>query len=177
MFGKRAGEFAARFAKENGAGQIDEDQVQRAMRKALAPFERSGPEGAYAIQHELQQMMQELVGIVRTEDEMREALTRLRRLQQRAGAVAVQGNRAYNPGWHTALDLDNLLIISEAVARAAIERKESRGAQFREDYPSKDPESAKFNIVLRRDGDGMQVRREPIPEIREDLKQIIEEMG
>jgi succinate dehydrogenase / fumarate reductase flavoprotein subunit len=121
-------------------------------------------------------MMQDLVGIVRREEEIRTALDRLEALRQRAGKVSVTGNREYNPGWHTALDLQNLLTISEIVARAALERKESRGAHFRDDYPEKDPAYAKFNIVIKRGPNGeVQVAREPITEMPDYLKKIIEE--
>jgi succinate dehydrogenase / fumarate reductase flavoprotein subunit len=121
-------------------------------------------------------MMQELVGIVRTEAEMRRALEAIARLKQRARAVAVDGNREYNPGWHTALDLVNLLTVAEAVTRAAIERRESRGGHFRDDYPDQDPAAAKFNIVVRKGADGeMVLTREPIPEMPAELKQVIEE--
>ena len=123
-------------------------------------------------------MMQELVGIVRKEDEMVRALEGIDRLWQRAANVAVAGNREYNPGWHTALDLTNLLTVSEAVTRSALERKESRGAQFRDDYPAKDPAFGKINVLVKKDGDGtMKVSREPIPEMPAELKQVIEEMG
>jgi len=177
VFGKRAGTFAANFARDNGGGRIDEDQVQRVARECLEPFERSGTDGPYLIQRELQQMMQNLVGIVRQEQEMREALNGILSLRERARQVSVEGNRDYNPGWHTALDLGNLLTAAEAVTRAALERKESRGAQFREDYPNKDEAAGRFNIVLRKVDEGMQVRREPIAEMRPDLRRIIEEMG
>ena len=121
-------------------------------------------------------MMQSLVGIVRREDEMRNALDGLEELKRRAAKVAVPGGREYNPGWHTALDLGNLLAVSEAVTRSALERKESRGGHFRDDYPEKDPAYGKFNILLRRGENGeMQVSRENIPEMRDDLKRIIEE--
>ena len=101
----------------------------------------------------------------------------VRQLQAEAAHVGVPGNREYNPGWHTALDLANLLTISEAVARAAIERKESRGGHFRDDYPDKDPEYGKFNIVLRKGPDGeMQLERVPIPPMPAELKAVIEEM-
>jgi succinate dehydrogenase / fumarate reductase flavoprotein subunit len=153
--------------------------VARASRQALEPFERAASDGeaSYAVQHELQNVMQNLVGIVRTEQQMLRALTDITQLRERAGRVVVSGNREYNPGWHTALDLTHLLLVSEAVARAAIERKESRGAQFREDYPAKSEEAAKDNLVIARGGDGaMQVRREPIPPLRDDLRQIIEEL-
>ncbi|HUA68344.1 MAG TPA: fumarate reductase/succinate dehydrogenase flavoprotein subunit [Candidatus Saccharimonadales bacterium] len=182
VFGKRAGEFAARFAKEHGAGQINGAQVEEAARQALEPFERGvkaggSAEGPYQVQHDLQEMMQSLVGIVRREEEMVRALEELGKLRERATQVAVFGHREYNPGWNTSLDLKNLLTVSEAVTRSAIERKESRGAHFRDDFPSKDAASGKFNIVIRKGADGsMQVRREPIPEMPAELKQVIEEM-
>jgi succinate dehydrogenase / fumarate reductase flavoprotein subunit len=178
VFGKRAGEFAARFAKENKPGAIDNGQVDAAARHALEPFER-GPngEGPYQVQHDLQEMMQDLVGIVRKQDEIARALEGIQQLWQRAKRAGCSGNREYNPGWHTALDLANLLTVAEAIARSALERKESRGAHFREDYPDKDAAFGKINIVLRRQPDGtMQVRREPIPEMRAELAQIIQEM-
>jgi succinate dehydrogenase / fumarate reductase, flavoprotein subunit len=180
VFGKRAGEYAAKFAREHGQGQINNGQIEEAARAALAPFDRadSREEGPYKIQLDLQEMMQELVGIVRTEDEMRQALEGIERFRERASRVSVTGNREYNPGWHTALDLRNLLTVSEAVTRSAIERKESRGAQFRDDYPAKDPAYGKINVAVRKAADGtMQVAREPIPEMRAELKQVIEEMG
>jgi succinate dehydrogenase / fumarate reductase, flavoprotein subunit len=121
-------------------------------------------------------MMQELVGIVRKEDEMQRALDGIAKLKARAELVGAGGNREYNPGWHTALDLPNLLTISEAVTRSAIERKESRGGHFRDDYPEKDPAYAKFNIVLRKGAGGeMQLERVPIREMPAELQQVIEE--
>jgi succinate dehydrogenase / fumarate reductase flavoprotein subunit len=120
--------------------------------------------------------MQELVGIVRRGDEMQRALDALRGLKERARKVAVTGNREYNPGWHTALDLPNLLTVSEAITMSALERKESRGGHFRDDFPDKDPAYAKFNIVVRRGAGGeIQVTREPLTDMRADLKQIVEE--
>jgi succinate dehydrogenase / fumarate reductase flavoprotein subunit len=122
-------------------------------------------------------MMQDLVGIVRLEEEMERALTGLADLQRLADHVVVPGNREYNPGWHTALDLRNLLTVSEAIALSAIERKESRGAHFRDDYPEKSDEAAKFNLVIRKAQDGsMQLKREPLPPMTAGMKQIIEEM-
>ncbi len=182
VFGRRAGEYAAAYARENAAVNVDAAQVELATTNALRPLDGAGDrapgaEGPYQIQHELQEFMQELVGIVRTEHEMRSALDRVAALKQKAPGVTVPGNREYNPGWHTALDLRNLLTVSEAVARAALERRESRGGHFREDFPDKDPEFAKFNIVLRKGGDGsMQVGREIIPPLPAELAQIIEEM-
>jgi succinate dehydrogenase / fumarate reductase flavoprotein subunit len=128
------------------------------------------------VQRDLQESMQDLVGIVRNEREMRSALEKIGNLRARADKVGVTGNREYNPGWHTALDLENLLTVSEAIARAALERKESRGAQFREDYPDKDDRFSKVNTMISKAPDGsMQIRLEPLPEMPEYLKQVIEE--
>ncbi len=180
VFGKRAGEYAARFAKDHQAGQINRDQVDQAVRMAVAPFERTGSgsngDAPYQIQHELQNMMQDFVGIVRSEPEMQRAIEGIAGLRKRAASVHVPGNREYNPGWHTALDLPNLLTVAEAVARAALTRKESRGAQFREDFPEKDPELGEYNLVVRRGEDGsMTVERRALPEMPAELAQIIEE--
>ena len=139
VFGKRAGEFAAKFAKENQLATIDNAKIDDAAREALEPFERGrAGENPYQVQHDLQEMMQDLVGIVRTEAEMQTRPGGLEKFWERAGRVGVIGHREFNPGWHTALDLKNLLTVSEAITRAALERKESRGAQFRDDYPDKD---------------------------------------
>jgi succinate dehydrogenase / fumarate reductase flavoprotein subunit len=176
VFGKRAGEHAARWAAGNRPGAIDQRQVDEAAQTAVAPFERDPREAPYQLQYALQEMMQNLVGIVRTEPEMRKALDCLESFRERAGRVGVGGHREYNPGWHAALDLHNLITVSEAIARSAIERKESRGGHFRDDYPEKDPAYAKFNIVVRKSRDGrMELARVPIPEMRDELKQIIQE--
>jgi succinate dehydrogenase / fumarate reductase, flavoprotein subunit len=176
VFGKRAGEFAARFARDNSLGKIDNDKIDIVAGEALAPFERSSGENPYALQRDLQEMMQHNVGIVRNEHELQSALEHLQQLWQRANGVGVTGNRDFNPGWHTALDLKNLLTVSEAITRAAIERKESRGAQFREDYPGKDPGLGKVTTLISKAGDGsMQVRLDPLPEMPDYLKQVIEE--
>jgi succinate dehydrogenase / fumarate reductase flavoprotein subunit len=178
VFGKRAGEHAAIFAQENGIGSVNDDQVDQTIKKALAPFEQAGGENPFEIQHELQAMMQDLVGIVRTESEMEQALDGIAKLREREKNVHVPGNIDFNPGWHTALDLNNLLTVSEAITRAAIERKESRGGQYREDFPAKDAEFGKINFTLKKSVDGsMQIKRIPIPEMPAELKQIIEEMG
>src|SRR5262245_27911553 len=163
---KRAGEVDAKCAKDDPtAGGVHNDQVEAAARWALEPFERTGDENPFKVQQDLQEMMQDLVGIVRREDEMLKALDGLVKLNERAARCKVTGNREYNPGWHTAMDLHSLLTVSEAVTRAAILRKESRGAQFREDYPKKD--TAKFgkvNTIVWRGLDGtMQIRLDPIP--------------
>jgi succinate dehydrogenase / fumarate reductase flavoprotein subunit len=175
VFGKRAGESAAVFAKEHDAGVVDTDQVGEIAQRALQPFSRDG-EGPYAIQQDLQVMMQGLVGIARQDPEMQRALDGLVQLNDRANQVSVVGHREYNNGWHTALDLRNLLTVSEAVARAAIMRQESRGAHFREDYLAKDDAWGKQNIIIRKAPDGMmQVDCEPIPQLRTDLVQIIQD--
>jgi succinate dehydrogenase / fumarate reductase flavoprotein subunit len=177
VFGKRAGQYAASYAKDHSLGIIHSEEVVAAEKQALAPFERDGAEGPYAVQYALQDMMQDLVGIVRQEKEMLQALEHIREFQSRAGRVGVQGHREYNPGWHTAVDLHNLLAVSEMVTRAALERKESRGAHFRDDFPAKDDKFGSFNIVIQKGSSGeMQVRREPILEMPPELKQIIEEM-
>src|SRR5208337_4752941 len=176
VFGKRAGEYAAKYAKDNLAASIDMAQVDEVARKSLEPFERSG-ESPYQVQHDLQDMMQKLVGIVRRQDEIEQALDGILKLKERAKHVAVDGNREYNPGWHTSLDLANLLMVSEAITRAAIQRKESRGAHFRDDFPEKDPTYGTFNLAIRKARDGeMEVTREPLPPMTEEQKQIIEEM-
>jgi succinate dehydrogenase / fumarate reductase, flavoprotein subunit len=179
VFGKRAGEYAAEFARANGAARIDAAQVERAMAEALQPFERGATgENPYAVQHDLQQTMQALVGIVRTESEMQEAVERIATFRERAARVGVGGHREYHAGWHTALDLQNLLDVSEAIAKSALERKESRGGHFREDYPDKAAEFGKINVAIRRGAGGRaEVSRVPIPEMPEELKQVIEEMG
>jgi succinate dehydrogenase / fumarate reductase flavoprotein subunit len=177
VFGKRAGEFAARFARDSGLGRIDNQKVDNAAREALAPFERSTGENPYEIQKDLQELMQDNVGIVRTESEMQHAVGELQKLKERAQRAGVVGHREFNPGWHTALDLKNLLTVSEAITRAAIERKESRGAQFREDYPNKDENFSKRNTMVSRGEDSaMQIRWAPLPEMPDYLKQVIQEM-
>ncbi|HET8932856.1 MAG TPA: fumarate reductase/succinate dehydrogenase flavoprotein subunit [Polyangiales bacterium] len=179
VFGRRAGTYAAEFAKQRRAGgsSIDQAQIDRVAKMALEPFELSGNgERPFKLQEDLQAMMQDLVGIVREESEMQRALVGLKELRERAKNLRVPGNREYNGGWHTALDLANLFTVSEAITRCAIERKESRGGHFREDYQNKDPACATFNIVVKRDADGEQrLRREPIPPMPAELQQVIEE--
>lgn len=178
VFGKRAGEYAAKFARENNFGSINNEQIEKTVRWSLEAFDRTNGENPFAIQHDLQDMMQDLVGIVRTEDEMQRALVGIEKLKERREKISLTGNIDFNPSWHTALDLHNLLNVSEAITLAAIERKESRGGQFRDDYPAKDPEFAKFNFTVKKgEGGEMQITRVPIPEMPAELKQIIEEMG
>ena len=177
VFGQRAGEYATKFAKENSFGTINPQELASAEESALRPFEGNGSENPYVVQHKLQDVMQDMVGIVRQEQEMRQALDHIRELKAASQTVGVDGNRDYNAGWHTALDLHNMLTVSEIVTRAALERQESRGAHFRDDFPNKDEQCAKFNIVARKGPNGeVRLTREPIPPMRDDLQQIIEEM-
>jgi len=181
VFGKLAGEHAARYAREHSVpafGAEQREQLASARREALDPLERQdgGGEGPYQIQHELQGNMQALVGIVRNQADLEKGLAAVLSLKTRASRVSVSGNREYNPGWHTAIDLRSLLIVSEAVARGAAERKESRGAHFREDHPSKDETWGRTSLVVRKGGDGeMLVSRERIPPMPGELQQIVEE--
>jgi len=177
VFGQRAGEYAAKYARENGAGSVNPQQVDEIAREAVAPLNREGGPRPYDIQFELQDFMQDLVGIVRTEKDMALALTKLADMKKRAANVSAGGNREYNPGWHTAIDLRNLLTVSEAIALSAIDRKESRGAHFREDYPDKVASEGTYNHTIRPGADGsMILEREPLPAMTEAMKQIVEEM-
>jgi succinate dehydrogenase / fumarate reductase flavoprotein subunit len=177
VFGKRAGEYAAQFAREYGATRIDDGAVERATRDVLHPFDIGDRgENPYRVQADLQDAMQNLVGIVRQEAEMQEALARVQQLDDRAARVGVSGHREYHAGWHTAIDVRNLMVVSEAITRSAIERKESRGGHFREDYPQKVDEFGTFNIMVKRErGGAMQVSHAPIPPMPDYLKAVIEE--
>ena len=177
VFGKRAGEYAADFAKKNGAVKLDERQIETATSRALAPFERgASAENPFKIQQDLQGTMQDLVGIVRMENEMVQALARLAEYKKRAENAGVTGHREYHTGWHTALDLRNLLIVSEAITLSAIDRKESRGGHFRQDYPDKAAAFSTINIVTKKGPDGsMQVSHVPLQEMPSELKRVIDE--
>ncbi len=176
VFGQRAGASAAEFASKQGAVAPDAGQVNEAMKDALAPFERSTGESPYAVQHDLQTMMQDWAGIVRTEADLLRAAEGLAKLRERAARVGVSGNREYNPGWHTALDLRHLLTVSEAVVTSALARKESRGGHFREDYPEKQPEFAGANFVAEKGADGrVALRSVPIAPMPDELKKLVEE--
>jgi succinate dehydrogenase / fumarate reductase flavoprotein subunit len=176
VFGRRAGQYAAEFAKSTTASAaLDQQQIDEATRESLAPFERTGGENPYAMHEELRATMQNLVGIVRLEDELRAALDKLAQLRERAKRVQVGGNIQYNPAWHLALDLRNMLDVSEAVTRAAIERKESRGAHTREDFPDSDPGWGKLNIIVRQGPAGIEMSQRPLPEMPPELKKLLEE--
>jgi succinate dehydrogenase / fumarate reductase flavoprotein subunit len=175
VFGRRAGLYAAEYAKGvKSALEVDDGRVAAITREILAPFERTGGENPYTIQRDLQEMMQSLVGIIRTEPELKEAVQRLEALKDRARRVRVEGGRVYNPGWHLALDLASLLTVSEAVTLAALERRESRGGHTREDYPKPDGHFAQVNVVIRQSNGRMTVTQEPLPPMPEELKKLLE---
>jgi len=177
VFGRRAGEAAAEYAAGLGSDPpaVNEEHAEAFARWALEPFEREEGENPYEVHEDLREAMQTNVGLVRNEDDMKKALKEIMVLQERADRVAVRGSRVYNPGWHTALDLHSLLTVAEVVTLAAIERKESRGAQTRDDYPGPDPEFAKVNVVVRLLGKDLVVKQEPIPVMPEDLKELVEQ--
>jgi succinate dehydrogenase / fumarate reductase, flavoprotein subunit len=178
VFGKRAGEYAAKYAKETPSVKLSESQVEQIAKWALAPFEReSTGENPFQIQSHLQEKMQELVGIVRVENELTEAIEIIKQISEQADKTGCGGNRGFNPGWHTAMELLHMVTVAEAIARAAKERKESRGGHFREDFPEKSEEYGKINIAIRKNDDGkMEVTKIPKVPLREDLQTIINEM-
>lgn len=177
VFGKRAGEFAAQYAKSNSAAKVNPADIEKAAKAALAPFDRGAAgENPFSVQNELADMMQDLVGIVRVENEMLQAMDKIAALRQRAAKAGITGNIEYNTGWHTALDLNNMLDISEMIAMAAIERKESRGGHFRDDFPGKSEEWGKYNLRIKRGGDGRpQMERISVVPLTDEMKQVIEE--
>jgi succinate dehydrogenase / fumarate reductase flavoprotein subunit len=176
VFGRRAGMYAAEYVKSlKGSLSINNEQVEGIAREMLAPFENKGTENPYTIHSDLQDSMQNLVGIIRTESELKQALEIIQQLKRRTRNVKVEGNRQFNTGWHLALDLHSLLTFAEAATLAAIERKESRGGHTRDDFPSTDAKFAKINIVVRKQGDGMTLSQEPLPEMPDELKALLEE--
>jgi succinate dehydrogenase / fumarate reductase, flavoprotein subunit len=176
VFGRRAGLHAALYAKDFGGRlPVDTGQVEAIARDLLAPFSRPGTENPYAIQADLQETMQALVGIIRTERELQEALRKLEVLKQRAGKVRVAGGRPYNPGWHTALDLGSLLTVAECVTLAALERTESRGGHTRDDHPKSDAAWGRRTVVVHQKNGTIQIAREPLPEMPAELKALLQE--
>jgi succinate dehydrogenase / fumarate reductase flavoprotein subunit len=177
VFGKRAGEYARQWALEHDQGRVDEGAVNKAIQDSLAPFDRGDTgENPYKVQSDLQDAMQGLVGIVRTESEMKRALVCIEQFMDRAARVGVTGHREYHAGWHTALDLRNLLTSSEAITLSALERKESRGGHFREDYPDKQPEFGNVNVMVKKGSAGkLEISTVPIPAMPDHLKAVIEE--
>ena len=176
VFGRRAGQYAAEYAKAlEGKLTVDLGQVEEVATTLLAPFNTNGGENPYTIHANLQDCMQNLVGIIRTEKELQQALEEIQKLKLRLQKVSVEGHRQYNPGWHLALDLHSLISVSEAVTLGALERKESRGGHTREDYPDPDPKFGKVNIVVRKRNGEWSLTQEPLPEMPNDLKVLFEE--
>jgi succinate dehydrogenase / fumarate reductase flavoprotein subunit len=176
VFGRRAGHYAAEHARAaKGTLALDGRQVEAAVRDVMAPVERTGGENPYEIQKDLQEVMQSLVGIIRTESELKEAVVQIGRLEERAARVGVHGSLTYNPGWHLALDLQHLLAVSGAIALAALERKESRGGHTRDDYPGPDAHFGKVNVVVRMRDEQLQVTQEPLPGMPSELATLFEE--
>ena len=175
MFGRRAGLHAAEYVQSiEVRPEAGSDQAEEVARDALKPFEITDGESPYGLQQELQDTMQRLVGIIRTEDELKQAVGRLDELKERVGRAAAEGNRLYNPGWHLALDLRSLLTASQAITLAALERKESRGGHTREDHPKADPEFGKVNVVIRMKNGEPYVDQAPLEPLPDDLREIVE---
>jgi len=177
VFGRRAGESAAAYSGGLASQpDVDETDVKAAQESALAPFEVQGGENPYAIQSDLQQSMNDLVGIIRTADELEQSLEAVAALKERAERMVVEGNRQYNPGWHLALDLRNMLIVSEAIAKAALARRESRGGHTRDDFPGPNAEWGTKNLVvtLDADGTGVDLHEKPLPVMPDELKKYFD---
>jgi succinate dehydrogenase / fumarate reductase flavoprotein subunit len=175
VFGRRAGLAAAEHAKKISSTPIDSGQIKEAVREMLAPFERNEGESPYTIHRDLQETMQNLVGIFRNKEDLLRALEELEKLKQRVEHVSVEGSRLFNPGWHLAQDLKAMLTVSEAVTRSALAREESRGAHSRIDHPGLDPTWGTKNNVIVREGSAMTLRQSPVPEMPADLKQLVAE--
>jgi succinate dehydrogenase / fumarate reductase flavoprotein subunit len=175
VFGRRAGLGAAEYTSALASRPaVSEAALAEARAEALAPLDRDGGENPYTVHGEVQQMMSDLVGIIRREDEIKTALAELEKLRERAAKVSAPGGSVYNPGWHLALDLRNILLIAECVAQAALERQESRGGHTRDDYPGMSPEWRKLNLICTLDGDRVMLHRQPIPPMRTDLLELFE---
>jgi succinate dehydrogenase / fumarate reductase, flavoprotein subunit len=175
VFGRRAGAGAAEYLEAIQARPaVSGEQLAAARTEALTPLARAGDENPYAVHAEVQQTMSDLVGIIRREEEIKTALAELEKLRERAAKVSAPGATAYNPGWHLALDLRNILLIAECVARAALERQESRGGHTRDDYPGMSPEWRKVNLVCSLDGDRVVLLRQLIPAMRTDLLELFD---
>jgi succinate dehydrogenase / fumarate reductase flavoprotein subunit len=175
VFGRRAGAAAAARAQSVAAAPLDERAIAAAASAALAPFERDGGENPYTIQSELQTVMHDLVGIIRTAPEVEQALTRIEELKVRVQALTVEGHRQYNPGWHLALDLPHMLRVSECIARAALERQESRGGHTRDDFPGPEQDWGRINLICTQDGDRIALHRKDLPTMPNELAWIFEE--
>jgi succinate dehydrogenase / fumarate reductase flavoprotein subunit len=173
VFGRRAGLAAAEHAKRTSAASIDDAQIEQAEKELLAPFSNSGTESPYAVHRDLQEVMQNLVGIYRTDEDLKKALVELEKLKERAAKASVEGSRLFNPGWHLSYDLKAMLIISEAVTRSALARTESRGAHSRIDHANPDPVWEKKHNIIVQEASGMKRRESPVEEMPEELKQIL----
>ena len=175
VFGRRAGLAAAEHAKQTGTSSIDENQVEEATREMLEPFERTNGDSPYDVHRDLQETMQNYVGIFRSEEDLKQGFSEIEKLKDRAGKVRVDGSRLFNPGWHLARDLKSLLTVSEAVALSALERRESRGAHSRIDFPQYDEQWSKLNNIISREGEAMRLTHAPIKEMPGDLRQTLED--
>ncbi|HYG95428.1 MAG TPA: FAD-binding protein, partial [Nocardioides sp.] len=178
VFGRRAGEAAAAYTSGlSSRPAISQDDVEAAERSALAPFEVEGGENPYTIQIDLQDTMNELVGIIREGSELERALGEIEAFKERVKRMKVEGHRQYNPGWHLSIDLRNMLLVSECIAKAALARQESRGGHTRDDFPQTDPEWGTKNLVLTLDetGDGVDLVEKPLPVMPDELKKYFEE--
>ena len=177
VFGKRAGEAAASYASGSAGAPVDRRDLQAAEQAALAPFDSKGDENAYTIQADLQQAMNDLVGIIRTSDELEQSLKEIDQLKERAAKLKVEGGRAYNPGWHLSIDIHNMLLVSECIAKAALARQESRGGHTRNDFPGPDPAWGAKNLVLTLNsaGDGVDLAEKPLPVMPDELKAFFED--
>jgi len=174
VFGRRAGQAAGAFAAKSAPSVIDDSQIADAEREMLAPFDRGDGENPYAIHRDLQENMQNLVGIFRVEEDVVKALGELEKLKARVARVRVEGSRLFNPGWHLAKDLKSMLTVSEAVARSALARKESRGAHSRIDYPKLDEQTwGRQHNLITRDGAGMKLTQVPVDEVPNELKELV----
>jgi succinate dehydrogenase / fumarate reductase flavoprotein subunit len=176
VFGRLAGLHAAEYAKKNKEKpRVSDADVQSATRRLVEPFERTEGPSPYDIHEELQDTMQNLVGIMRIEEDLKKALEKIQELRKQLKSVRVTGSRLYNPGWHLAYDLNNLLNTSEAITRSALAREESRGAHTRLDHPKTDAEWGKWNHVIRKDGDQMRLEKSPLPQMPAELAKLFEE--
>jgi len=177
VFGMRAGVGAADYVRslDGSRPAVSAADVARAEEEALAPFHIQGGENAYSIQQDLQQTMNDLVGIIRKAEEVEQALLALQDLRGRVAKVSVDGGRRFNPGWHIALDLRNMLVVSECVAKAALQRTESRGGHTRDDHPAMEPEWRKVNLVCSiTPDDTVEVRRQPLAPMPTELLSLFE---
>jgi succinate dehydrogenase / fumarate reductase flavoprotein subunit len=178
VFGRRAGWGAAEYAKEIGDNtlKINEEDIEKAARELLQPFENADGANPYIVHQTLQETMQDYFGVFRVEDGLKKGLEELEKIKRTASRLKIEGSRLFNPGWHLCADLKSMLIVSEAIAKSALFRKESRGAHSRVDYPESDPEWGKYNTVIWREGEEMKVGRRPVPEMPDELKQLFTEV-